>query len=395
MAETADVVIVGGGVNGASTAFFLARAGVKKVILLERRQLGAGASGKSGALVRTHYTNPIEANMAFESLKVFRNWSEIVGGDCGFESPGFLQVVAPEYEEQLRANVAEHQQLGINTRVLTTDEILEIEPATRVDDITCAAYEPDSGFADPNATLYGFVNAARDLGVDVRTGAEATKLLTEGDKITGVETIDGKFMADNVVLIPGPWAQRLLEPLGLDFGLEPRRVQVAVFRWPYGFDHRHAIFIDDTQEAWFRPEGTNSTLVGLESGVDGADPDAIAEGVDHDYVEQCRAALSHRLPAFEHSTMRGGWAGTITMSPDGRPIIDQIPAFAGLFCMLGDSGTSFKTAPAIGLGLAEWITAGEPQSFDLHPFRSSRFAEGDLWLDENAYGPHRERTISR
>ncbi len=93
--------------------------------------------------------------------------------------------------------------------------------------------------------------------------------------------------------------------------------------------------------------------------------------------------------------MRGGWAGVITMSADGRPIIDQIPAFAGLFCMLGDSGTSFKTAPAIGLGLAEWITKGEPQSFDLHPFRSSRFAEDDLWLDENAYGPHRERTISR
>jgi sarcosine oxidase subunit beta len=258
-----------------------------------------------------------------------------------------------------------------------------------------SAYEPDSGFADPNATLYGFVKAASDLGVRVRTGVAATALLTEGDRISGVETTSGTISTRTVVLIPGPWAQPLLAPLGLEFGLEPRRVQVAVFRWPFGFDRRHPIFIDDTQEVWFRPEGANGTLVGLESGVDGVDPDRITEGVDHDYVEQCRAGLAYRLPVFERATMRGGWAGVITMSPDGRPIIDQIPQVTGLYCMLGDSGTSFKTAPAIGKGLAEWITAGEPQSFDLSPFRSTRFADGDLWLDANAYGPHRERTISR
>jgi sarcosine oxidase subunit beta len=326
---------------------------------------------------------------------VFRNWSEIVGGDCGFESPGFVQVVAPEYERQLRANVAEHQALGINTRVITPDELLEIEPSARVDDVVVAAYEPDSGFADPNATLYGFVKAASDLGVRVRTGVAATALLTEGDRISGVETTSGTISTRTVVLIPGPWAQPLLAPLGLEFDLEPRRVQVAVFRWPFGFERRHPIFIDDTQAAWFRPEGANGTLVGLESGVDGVDPDRITEGVDHDYVEQCRAALAYRMPVFERATMRGGWAGVITMSPDGRPIIDQIPQVTGLFCMLGDSGTSFKTAPAIGKGLAEWVTAGEPQSLDLRPFRSTRFADGDLWLDANAYGPHRERTISR
>ncbi len=392
--SSADVVIVGGGVNGASTAFFLARAGVSRVILLERRQLGAGASGKSGALIRMHYSNPVESKLAHESLKVFRNWSEIISGDCGFEGTGFIQVVPAEYEEQLRANVAAQQALGIDTRVITAEELKEIEPAARVDDLTVAAYEPGSGFADPNATLYGFASAAKRFGVEVRTDVEVTRVLAEQGRVTGVQTGAGRIDTEMVVLATGAWSQRLLDPLGLNFGLEPRRVQVAVFRWPPELDHSHPVFIDATQGAWFRPEGPAGTLVGLELGVSGVDPDDLREGVDQDYVELCRRALTARMPAFRAATMRGGWAGMITMSPDGRPIIDQIPQVPGLFCMLGDSGTSFKTSPAIGMCLSEWITEGRPRTVDLHPFRSTRFAEGEPWRDQFTYGEDM-LTISR
>lgn len=389
-----DVVIVGGGVNGASTAFHLAKAGVRSVTLLERRQLGAGASGKSGALVRCHYTNPHEARLAFESLKVFRSWGDIVGGDCGFEATGFLQVVAPQYEAQLRANVAAHQALGINTRVIAASEVKALVPEARVDDLTVAAHEPDSGFADPNATLYGFIAAARRLGVDVRTGVEATRVVLAGGRAAGVETSQGRIEADAVVLAPGVWASRLLAPLGLDLALVPHRAQVAVFRWPAGFSHRHPVFIDATMGAWFRPEGAAGTLIGVEMGITGTDIDHLDEGVDPDYVALCRSKLAARLPAFAEATMRGGWAGLIMMSPDERPIIDQIPSVPGLFCMLGDSGTSFKTSPAIGRCLAEWITAGAPQLMDLSPFRLSRFAEGRPWRDAHTYGSDR-LTISR
>lgn len=391
---SADVVVIGGGVNGASTAYYLARAGVSRVTLLERRHLGAGATGKSGALVRMHYTNPVESKLAYESLKVFLNWAEEIGGDCGYQRTGFVQLVAPEHEAQLRANVAAQQAIGIDTRIITADELREIEPAARVDDITFAAYEPDSGYADPNATLYAFIRAAQALGVDVQTGVEATRIIVEGDRVAGVETTRGRINTDTVVLAPGSWGNALLKPLGLDFGLVPHRVQVCIFRWPITFDHRHPVFIDATQGAWLRPEGSNNTLIGVELGVADDDPDQLREGVDPDSVALCRRALTHRLPAFAESTMRGGWAGTIMMSPDGRPIIDQIPQVPGLFCMLGDSGTSFKTSPAIGRCLSEWITAGEPQTADLTPFRSTRFAEGQPWHDELAYGEDR-LTISR
>jgi len=194
--------------------------------------------------------------------------------------------------------------------------------------------------------------------------------------------------------VPGAWASPLLKPLALDFGLQPHRIQITIFRWPAGFDTRHCVVIDATRHSWFRPEGTAATLIGVELGVGHADPNTYDEGVDPEFVATCREALSARLPVFADATMRGGWAGMIMMSPDGRPIIDQIPSVAGLYCMLGDSGTSFKTSPAIGKCLAEWIVDGKPKTVDLTPFRSTRFAEGKPWLDADNYGLDR-LTISR
>ena len=396
---TADVVVIGGGVNGASTAFQLTRRGVRDVVLIERRQLGAGASGKSGALVRCHYTNPHEARLTHESLRIFRDWDGEVGfGSPQFEAAGFIQVVAPEDEEHLRANVAMQRSIGIDTAVVSADDLRQIEPLLRTDDLTYAAFEPQSGFADPNATLYGFAAAARAGGATLCLNTEATAILREGDRVVGVETSAGRIATDTVVLAGGAWADRLLTPLGLDFGLVPRRVQVVVFRWPPEVDprRRHRVVIDASgAHAWFRPEGTAGTLVGGESGVDGTDPDTYVESVDGEYVDQARALLAGRFPAFASATMRGGWAGMIMVSPDGRPIIDKIPSVRGLFCMAGDSGTSFKTSPAIGICLAEWIVDGEPKLVDLRPFRSTRFAEGMPWIDEHAYRDTRRATVSR
>jgi sarcosine oxidase, subunit beta len=391
---SADVVIVGGGVNGASVAFNLARLGVRRVVLLERRHLGAGASGKSGSLVRMHYTNEAESRLAWESLKVFRDFDAVVGGDCGFEALGFVQIVDPAHAEALRANVAMQQRLGIDTRLVSREELTEISPDLRVDDVGAAAYEPGSGFADPNATTFAFAAAARRLGATIETDCEVLRIVTDGGRVAGVETSRGRVAAPVVVAVPGAWAGRLFDQLGLDFGLTPYRIQVSIFRWPEGFTRRHPAVIDSTRSAWLRPEGLAGTLIGVELGAGHADPDKYDEGVDEAYVALCREALATRFPAFERSTMRGGWAGMIMMSPDGRPIIDQIPSVPGLFVMLGDSGTSFKTSPAIGRCLAEWIVKGRPETADLSRFRSTRFAEGQPWVDSTDYGIERP-TISR
>jgi sarcosine oxidase subunit beta len=392
--RTADVVVVGGGANGTSTAFHLASLGVKNVLLLERRQIAAGATGKSGSLVRMHYTNEVESRLALESLKVFQDFGNVVGGDCGWSPVGFVQLVKHEHREALQRNVARQQALGIDTRVIDDDELRKLLPGVVIDDVGGAAYEKSSGFADPNATVFGFAAAAQRLGVRVETGHAVTRVLVENGRVAGVETQRERIMAPTVVLVPGAWSTPLLRPLGLDLPLMPFRIQISIFRWPPAWTQRHPVVIDAVHHSWMRPEGVNATLIGVELGRSGADPETYDEGVDPQFVRDARTTLAARLPAFADATMRGGWAGMIMMSDDGRPIIDQFPSVPGLYGMLGDSGTSFKTSPAIGRCLAEWIVHGAPKLVDLTPFRSTRFAEGKPWVDEDNYG--RERlTISR
>jgi sarcosine oxidase subunit beta len=392
---TADVVVIGGGVNGTSTAYYLAKLGAGKIILVERGQLAAGATGKSGALVRMHYTNPHESKLAYESLKVFRNWADEVGGECGWQNPGFVQIVGAGYESNLAANVADQQAIGINTRLVSREELRERFPGMYVDDIGAAAFEADSGWADPNQTTYAFAEAARRLGVEIRTGCEVEKILTEHGRVTGVETSQGTISTGAVVAAPGVRAPALLADLGLDFQLTPYRSAVAIFRWPDGFEGPMPVVIDAINDAWLRPESSVTTLIGAESGSFPGSIETYDETIRPEVVDAARQTLASRFPAFKHALMRGGWAGMYMMSPDHHPIIDQTPSVGGLYVMIGDSGSSFKTGPAVGKCLAEWVVNGEPQTADLTPFRSTRFAEGQPWIDDtNRYGRGR-RTISR
>jgi glycine/D-amino acid oxidase-like deaminating enzyme len=394
MQRTADAVVIGGGANGTSTAYHLAALGARNVLLVERAHLAAGATGKSGSLVRMHYTNDTESRLAFESLKVFRDFDNVVGGDCGFRPIGFVQLVKPEHAPALGRNVERQQRIGIDTRLVSREELRDLLPDPFLDDVGAAAWEPGSGYADPNATAYAFAAAAQRRGVTVATHCEVHRIVVNAGRVAGVETSQGQVSAPVVVAVPGAWSAELTAPLGLDFGLTPHRVQVAIFRRPAGLTRNHPVVIDAVNKSWLRPEGDTSTLIGVELGVGHADPRKYDEGVDQAYVTHAREKLAARFPVFADATMRGGWAGMIMMSPDGRPIIDQIPSVPGLWVMLGDSGTSFKTSPAIGRGLAEWILFGAPRTFDLAPFRSTRFAEGRPWVDEDNYG--RERlTISR
>jgi len=386
---TADVVVVGGGVVGTSTAFHLARLGAGRVILCERRFLAAGASGKSGALVRMHYTNEPEARLARFSLDYFKNWADLVGaGDCGFMPVGMLRLVVPEREAELRANVEMLRRLGVNTRVIGPEELLELAPDWPFEDITAAAYEPESGFADPVATTYGFAEAARHLGTAIFTETEVQDVLVEAGQARGVVTSRGRIPAGAVVVAGGAWAVGLLGRLGVGVTLYPMRVQVAVFRRPPGPRALHPVCIDGPNEMWLRPEGPGwtSTLVGVGQREPLADADGLAEGVDADYVRAARERASRRIPALEAAPMRGGWAGAITYTPDGKPIIDRHPEVEGLYFFAGDCGTSFKTSPAVGLGLAEWVVKGRPETVDLRPFRASRFAEGKPIVGEHEYG---------
>src|ERR671924_2023940 len=174
MPETAEAIIIGAGVMGASLAFHLTRAGLKFVTVLDKTGLCGGMTAKSGALVRMHYTNEPEARMAFAALGYFQYWQEMVGGECGFTRTGFVVTVTPDNAERLRKNVEMLQRIGVTTSVITAQELRELQPFAQVDDLTVAAYEPESGYADPRATATAFMQQAQRQGATLREGVMVT-----------------------------------------------------------------------------------------------------------------------------------------------------------------------------------------------------------------------------
>jgi sarcosine oxidase subunit beta len=264
-----------------------------------------------------------------------------------------------------------------------------------VHDVTHLAYEPDAGYADANATTFAFAQAAKDLGVEFLLDTRVTSIETRGSVVTGVETSDGRIDAPVVLVAAGAWANQLFGPLEIELGVVPSLARVTVFRWPPERSTRHMTYIDHINHTWVRPVDTTSTLIGAEFGVrHGADPEDFSEAVTQDYIDLCREQVVNRFPVMRHSTVRGNWTGILMRSLDSRPILDQLPQYEGLFCITGDSGTSFKTSPAIGKCMAEWIVEGEAKTVDLTPFRSSRFDNGQMWQDEFDYGLQKT-TISR
>lgn len=386
MSQSADVVVIGGGVNGASTAFHLAQRGVRTV-LLERTVLAGGATGKSGALVRMHYTNPYDAALAQISLDYFLHWADVVGsGDPAYRQTGAVRLVDPGDEDHLRANVEMLQSLGVNTRMVSPEELREIDPCVETSDINGAAWEPDSGYAEPAATAYSFATAARNLGAGIHEGVEVTAIETNGDRVTGVATSMGRIATETVVAAPGAWANRLLQPLGLDYGLISKRDQVSIVRRTVEDNGPFPVYLDGPNNIWLRPEGEFGALCGVGIEQFGINPDFFDETISLDYIADARLRSAARRPILANTFMRGGWAGVFMMSPDGHAIIDNLAPYAGLFGILGDSGTNFKTAPAIGKCVAEWITDGTSSSVDLRPFRATRFAEGKPMHGEHEYG---------
>lgn len=387
MGQRADVVVVGGGVVGTSIAFHLAKAGAGKVVLLERRYLGAGASGKSGAVVRMHYSNPYDASLAQLSLPYFQHWGDLVGhGDAGYRKHGMARLIVEGQEEPLRANVEMLQQCGVQTWLMPTDELRERCPDAYLDDVPLLCWEEEAGYADPNGAVQGFAAAAQALGVEIQLETDVTGVMTANGRVTGVETSKGPIAAGAVVLAAGAYANGLINPLGIDYGLRSNRVQVAIFRRPDTMGENHPIFIDSASRMWIRPDGPKHTLAGYDYDIFGVDPDFYNESVDWDFLVECRKRLSHRMPGLKQAPMRGGWAGVITNSPDGHAVIEQTPGYDGLFLALGDSGTNFKTAPMIGKCLAEWVIDGAPSSVDVTVFRGSRFSDGSPIPGGVAYG---------
>ena len=393
MTQTYDAIVIGAGVMGASIAFHLAERGLKTAIL-ERKVTASGATGHSSGLVRMHYDLAAESELTFKSYQLyFNNWRERVGGDtstalsasCGFQNTGFLQIARREHEDKLRGNVANQQRLGINTSVISVDEVRKLFPDLVTEHFDHAAYEPDSGYADATLTTNSFIEAAKCNGAVLIQNCEATAVHTSGGKVTGVGTTRDDFSSPIVVNAAGPWAKHVAALAGIDVPLVTWTHDVAFLHRPPALGRIPAVS-DDVINCYFRPEGSALILAaGEDESLRGEAPDAEDQTPTPTFVDKLIDAMVQRIPKIEESGLHSIHVGRDGITPDQRAIYSGTD-LDGFYLACGLSGTGFKTSPAAGASMAELILDGKPKTVDITPFRFTRFAEGKLIEGEYGYG---------
>lgn len=379
MPSASDVVVVGGGINGASIAFNLAKRGVK-VTLVEKNFIASGPTGRSSAIIRQHYSNEVTARMALRSLRVWQNFKDVVGGEAEFRQVGFMLGAREEELDALKANIAMQQAVGINTRFVTPNEMKDLEPEINLEGIVGAAYEPESGYADPASAANSYARAARQLGATILQDTPVTSIETAGGRVSSITTTKGHLSAGAVVVAAGPWTPRLLKTVGIDVPITASRVQVALYRWPSDF-RGHMVYVDFVEQVYVRPEG-KQMMVGSVEPKEAEDvvenPDQFNEQVDYAIVTKFAERISYRYPHMESGAFTNGYSSLYDVTPDWHPIIDEMTGIAGLYCCAGGSGSCFKMGPAIGEMVAAMVVNGKHADDDVNLFRFARFEQGEL-----------------
>ncbi|HEX2442260.1 MAG TPA: FAD-dependent oxidoreductase [Methylomirabilota bacterium] len=379
VARTADIVIIGGGVHGASLAFHLARKKAGRVLLIEKKFIASGPTGRSTALVRRFYAMDFFTRTASAAAEMFRHWQDVVGGDGtpGFQPVGMLALAGPDTAPHLRENARHAQALGAGVRLIEPAEVKALVPGINVEDVALASYEAESGYADPSSTANALANRARDLGATLVQWREVESIRTAGGKVIGVRSEGADIDAPVVVNCAGLYADRLLRPLGIEVSIKPERHQMCFFRRPSGFGVHPAI-ADSVQMTYMRPEHGDLTIHGKLSYDEIVDPDHWNEGVDPDQIVANAELIAHRFPAMEHGLAMGGYSGLYDATPDHHPILGAIPEYGGLYVDFGWSGHGFKHSPLMGDIISDVILHGRSKDYDITPFRWTRFKENDL-----------------
>jgi sarcosine oxidase subunit beta len=388
--ESADVVIIGGGIEGLSTAYALTQAGISDVIVLERAALASGGTGRSSGIVRCHYGVPSLAAMAWKGLQLFENAADVLGTEIGFEQIGYVVGVGEGNLAALEANVAMHRSLGIDSRVVASSEAAVLWPYAELSDLAGFAYEPRGGYGDGTRTALAFAAAARRGGARIRQGATVVRVCPGG----GVELASGEqITAGAVVLGAGVWSRNLLAPLGIELPVRAQREAILLVEAGSDGPSREQVralpvFSDLADLQYVRPERSGQLLVGNSdhSDPEWADPDNYPNRASDAFVESALAKVAHRFPGLGDAGLASSYAGCYDVTPDYNPVMSAT-ALPGLFVCAGFSGHGFKISPAVGALMADLVTYGVSRD-PLIPesdFTLTRFAEGRLLGSDHPY----------
>ncbi|GAB4461054.1 MAG: FAD-binding oxidoreductase [Anaerolineae bacterium] len=378
--KTAGVVIIGGGVMGASVAYHLAKRGVRDVLLLEReRFFGQGATGRCAGGIRHQFSSEVNIRLSIHSIRMLEAFEAEMGQPIDLKQTGYLFLLStPEEMAQFRANVALQNALGVASRLLTPDEIQARVPLLNLDGIIGGAFCDRDGIADPASVVQGFVKQARAHGATLVNDATVTGVLVEGGRVRGVETAQGRVSAPVVVNAAGPWAGLVAAMAGVTLPITPERQQIAVTAPLAGLPPDFPFVIDFSQRLYFHMEGegllTGQSIVGQ--------PPTFDQSVDGDWTAYHIGNAMARLPLLESAYLMSEWAGLYENTPDAHPIIGPVTALEGFYVVAGFSGHGFMHGPIAGQLIAEQIL-GLPTTVDVTPLRWDRFAEASAVAEFN------------
>lgn len=391
MNANADVVIVGGGVTGLSTALHLKQLGVDRVVVLERHHVGAGQSGRAAGIVRTLVPHPQVAAWQYESLQFMLNFAERFDVPLEVNQPGYLLVACTEEQPLMDRAVATAVQVGAKAKRISADEARTLQPGIRQADDCVYVYEPGAIHVDPMPTTQALAVAARRAGAQVVEGCQVGDLLVEADRVVGVQTTGEAYHAGAVMIATSVWGRAQLERVGVDLPVFPHRAEMAFFHVPMQTSDQLLRIVSDTRtHLYLRSEGRHQMFVGWREGdfvtcpedCVAQDPDSYRQTATYDRLTEMHRRLSHTLTFMDEGFVHRTYACVYDYTPDGQPILD-IAGPKGLYFALGFSGAGFSTWPCVGRTMAQFIASGaKPDQIEW--LSLDRFEQGRLIHWSNA-----------
>lgn len=378
--KTAGVIVVGGGVMGASTAYHLAERGVKDIVLLEKEDFfGQGATGRCAGGVRYQFATEVNIRLSLVSLPMLERIPEELGQEVDYRKCGYLFLLNNDRDiEKFEHNVELQNRLGVQTEWLSGDEVRKRLPLMRLEDIQAGTFNAKDGLCDPNGVVMAYINAAGKLGVACLTGVEVTGVKAIAGRVAEVATNKGSIAAPLMVNAAGPWAGLLGAMAGVEIPITPLRRQMltttALPELPLDFP----FVIDFAQSLYFHREGD-----GLLTGMSNPDEEpGLDQNVDPDFELINLEAAAKRLPLLEKAGLASHWAGLYEVTPDAHPIFGKTPV-EGFYLVAGFSGHGFMHGPVAGKIMSEIILDGQPSTVDVSMLDLARFAESRQIVEYN------------
>jgi glycine/D-amino acid oxidase-like deaminating enzyme len=376
----AEAVIVGAGVMGCSLAFHLARMGLREVVVLDRAGIGQGATLACAGGIRAQFSTEINIRIGIESKRMLSDFERVTGRTADYRPIGYLFLLqTPEEQTAFHEHVGLQRRLGLeDVRELAPREAAGMVEGLRVSDLSGVTWCPSDGLAGPAEVTFGYADAARRLGVEIREGVPVTGFLMDGDRVEGVVTETGELRSERTVICAGPWAGQVGALAGMDIPVVASKRHVFVSGALPAIDRRTPMTIDFHTTFYFHPEG-EGVLFGM------SDPEqapGFDVSVDWMFLDRIAAVARHRWPPLLEAPVKTAWAGLYELTPDFQPLVGPLPSRPGAWIAAGFSGHGFMMAPVIGKWLAEWMVRGQP-SVDLTPFDPDRFQAGQVEPERN------------